>query len=128
MKLSEAILAGCSMYPEKTAVFFFEGERAACVLGAAFAGTFGRPEHVYKREMLNEAHPIMKRAVLHPERPGWVIPLQNVAVELNDLFGWSREEIAAWIALVEREVESMDKLVDDVARELVLSGRVVARP
>lgn len=102
LTLSDAILKGATLRPQGRAAYFSPNEFdivASCALGAAFEAVTGRREHLFDTTIigtLEEHWPSLDQDIVHPishfHRPLW-----DVITDLNDLAGWSREQIAAWL-------------------------------
>ena len=101
MKLSEAMIKGCAKTrPTKRFYFSFNGE-CACALGAAYLGATGsvmeRPDStkvIVSLHFLTGAD--LTQLAEHPVT-GERTDYHAIIAELNDCFGWSREDIAAWL-------------------------------
>jgi len=104
MKLSEAILKGCEMFPQQgNGEFFGPRHDQACVIGAAIAATLGR-EDAQERlvpfsDTAQETYPVLRRLAedFGLDDPCHEMPVGNWIVRAND-DGIPRERIAAILA------------------------------
>ena len=123
MKLSEAMLLGSISTPQT-----FNGIRdsngGTCALGAVLAGSGrltewkrladteyigGSPDWDQFWEEVRIQFPLLSRRVVHPHI-GRPIELIDVITLLNDQFGWTRPQIAEYIASLE-QTEGMVTIV-----------------
>jgi hypothetical protein len=138
MTIAELIRQGCKIYPrqEKRGGFSFSegGEAAACVRAAAHAAyaegidrslTFD--DQGVCEELYDSGHPLnvafssikvpMSKApddLVSKMSSMFPISLLHAITELNDHFGWSREEIASWI-----EHSGLNATVENSNRSMV---------
>jgi len=99
MRLSEAVRLGSMLGPQLIGELV-NGKGGSCVLGAALLATLG-----YERwsaapywDLMISRYPQLLHQVQHPKLGHTHQTLQSIAVELNNNYHWTREQIAAWIA------------------------------
>lgn len=110
MKLSAAIRIG-SMTTKQITHEMTDGGNGRCALGAAMDAC-GKdiPGNTYSPVWLRE-FPILANKVIHPvtgrSRSDFGTPwtVMYVVAILNDLYGWSREQIADWVESIEAGTE-----------------------
>lgn len=107
MTLSEAIRLGALLKPQGHHGYFDGG--ATCALGAA-ADALGRLDDLCIGRFLEcQEWPVLSVRAVHPlsqlRQSVWA-----TITEINDLDGWTREEIADWVESVERESASAESL------------------
>lgn len=130
MKLSEAILLGSMKQPKITGQLY--SDKGTCAIGAAFDCTgkldewkkiieqYGNVRQIpmykseefwkgYYEDILNwEAYfpaPYTEMRLLSRYK------VINIIVLLNDSIGWSRENIAKWVATIEKEIDTFNTAV-----------------
>jgi hypothetical protein len=109
MKLSEAILLGSvsSEQGQGTNSMFRESVKK-CALGAALHAEGTAPSrndddnNPYR--VVRETWPFVTEYILHPIE-GKKRDLLSIIYNLNDCHGWTRPQIAAWVATVEPQEE-----------------------
>ena len=127
MKLSEAILAGTKYRPQTHGSLFkchirdeHSYEYSSCALGAAYEGFCRQDDKDF-----NPAHMIgvgISDGIIHElrerfsildveievDRPGYIASVKRKVIDqiifMNDQFNMSRENIAAWVANKEKEL------------------------
>ena len=99
MKLSDAIRLGAMLKPQGRGCLEMNGH--SCALGAAL-DAIGHLGHQYGGQILREHWPYLETEVCGPLR--LMGRLYRVIVDLNDDHGWTREQIADWVATVEPHV------------------------
>lgn len=107
MKLSEAIRLGAMLKPQ--GVLFALRNGKTCALGAAMDAIGALPQRrwfkwlpVADLEPAKARWPELNRIIRHP-CSGRKWRLRRVIWDLNDIRGWSREQIADWVEQIERE-------------------------
>lgn len=101
MKLSEAIRLGSMLRPQCKGLYFTEG--GSCALGAAYEATYSYPgdETIISYSKFEEAYPILKPSGVTDKPSRLAMSITN----LNDIQGWTREQIADFVEKVERRTE-----------------------
>ncbi len=93
-KLSDAIRLGATFRPQCFSEFFAEG--GSCALGAAKEAVGAI--HPF---CLSERFPALAYNVEHPVTASrFKCDLYHTITNLNDVFGWTRERIADWVASI----------------------------
>ncbi len=96
LKLSEAIRLGAMLAPQGWHALL-DREGRTCALGAALAAS-----GAITIDALRELYPILEELYVGCPVDGYSRqPLSIMIVRLNDIFGWTREAIADWVATVE---------------------------
>lgn len=114
MKLSEAIRLGAMLKPQGRRGFFDGGN--TCALGAA-ADAIGRLNDLLDGRFLESKEwPLLSEMAAHPVTL-WTRSVWDVVTSMNDIFGWTREQIADWVETIEREREAQPNTDAQVARE-----------
>lgn len=108
MKLSEAIRLGAMLRPQGTGVLFAQGR--SCAFGAALEAVgvtvveFA-DAHDFGDKSPGNLWPWLKTTeVCHPET-GRLGRAGDIVVSLNNRHGWTREQIAEWVASQEAVAE-----------------------
>ncbi len=117
MKLSQAILIGCTLRPRKILHYFVSGNDGACALGAAIAAI-----GIDKLTIISNEFPILNKFVAPPSNAFDRAYNETVFIiieKLNDVCGWSREQIAFWVATLEDADEPIR--IKEKAHEAVAS-------
>ncbi len=103
MKLSESMRKGAALRPKvENAVFLYNAGTDTCIgscaLGAAYEGHTGAPlgNESEVLHALCDVWPELNTVVQMPVGTG-TAPIRNVVAQLNDNYGWTREQIAAWV-------------------------------
>lgn len=97
MKLSEAIRRGALLKPQGHGDFFYNGK--TCALGAALDAA-GRL-HDFDVSTIATLWPVEQTKTAHPVTGRLDILGFNIT-SLNDVFGWTREQIADWVETIEQ--------------------------
>jgi hypothetical protein len=105
MKLSEAILLGSMFRPPVRHEFV--APAGSCALGAA-GEALGVPVPRLVPETFVSAWPRVSRTVRCPACDERLLPVVWAIIELNDRHQWTRPQIAAWVAELERGEDAMD--------------------
>lgn len=100
MKISEALTAGIALFPEQVRGIYFSG-KSACALGAIHAGA-GLVVDIRETisDQVEARFPEMSDRVADPSLHNGVHnlwPLIAVINGLNELAGWTREQIRDWL-------------------------------
>ena len=117
MKLSEAVRVGAMLRPQGVGAYFTkryfvspennfgEGEcTRSCALGAAYEATFGQTDVTVdpgQDGAMRKAYPVLNRRI-------GVVDLHLWITNLNDREGWTRTQIADYVAIIEDYAEQMD--------------------
>ncbi len=112
LKLSEAIRLGAMLAPQGWRALV-DSEGRTCALGAALAAS-----GAITIDALRELFPILEALYVGCPVDGYSKlrqPLSIVIVRLNDIFGWTRETIADWVATVEPPEPEIEEVKVDVA-------------
>lgn len=107
MLLSGAIRTGSQIRPQAFGAYFRRenGALASCANGAAFEAVSGAPENdgakIYKT--LSNTFPVWDSLSVYPPCGQHVRQLLRDAImHMNDEHNWTREQIADWVAEVEK--------------------------
>jgi hypothetical protein len=104
-KLSQAIREGAKLRPQTTLAYFYrcdDGELGSCALGAAAEalglnlsseGIGMQTDSILSKRFGG----LLDKPTQHPLFPHVVLRLEKVITDLNDVQGWSREQIADWL-------------------------------
>lgn len=111
MKLSAAIRIG-SMTTKQIKLFFSDGGNGRCALGAAMDACNMRiaPPGVWQAENMmrvRERFPILAKETLNPVTHK-VEEIRSIIWKLNDVSGWTREEISNWVERIENQLEQKE--------------------
>lgn len=111
LKLSEAIRLGAMLTPQGFGNDALSGE-ARCALGAAAAAA--GMQCIFTLHLLVERWPFLHTEVAYPTsthrrirlettRAGDLLLLRSAIWRLNDVSGWTREQIADWVETIEAQ-------------------------
>ena len=100
LSLSDAMLEGIRIAPIqlKGEFFSFNGQWAACALGAILLASSTNTSGFYI-DTLTRLHPVLRRIFKNPHT-GTNEPLLTIIINLNDVWDWSREDIAKWLKTI----------------------------
>jgi hypothetical protein len=124
MTLSEAIRLGAMLKPKGSNSLFRAGH--TCALGAALdacgALWSGREEVESDMDEVTRRWPICGTRVAWPVADD--LPcfgqeaVGSIVTELNDTWGWTREQIADWVATIEAQIEQATEQPQPVSVEV----------
>ena len=117
MRLSEAILKGCKLYPHHSRYVIYDNANGTSTVGAAYAGLVdGRVEFVHNCQTDHQYRdfPVLGYWVWDPISHGdnLVESVIWIYETPNSRFLWSRERIAKWVARHERKWLKQGKPID----------------
>ena len=125
MKLSEAIRLGAMLRPQTR--FHLKDQVGTCAMGAALEAVGSGMEG----GSFNRLWPWAKTTAVEipcnfiPQ--GYPYTVERVIADLNDLYGWTRERIADWVATVEpKEDAESTTCKDQPGAEAATEGPDVA--
>ena len=124
MKLSEAILLGSIGSAQGFGnMSMFAESKTKCALGAALVAAGQVPSYqgnVISKEdhemnpysRIRRTWPWVQDKVKHPVKGAYgnVLPALTAIYTLNDSYGWTRPQIAEWVASIEPQEESAEGL------------------
>lgn len=108
MKLSEAIRLGAMLSPGGHGHLYLFGK--TCALGAALEARgellkkISAETSTRNYDRLDELWPVLTSDAAHPGTGG-IDTLRSVIWSLNDVFGWTREQIADYVETIEAQHE-----------------------
>lgn len=105
LKLSDAIRLGAMLKPQIQDNFWRDG--GTCALGAALdaCGELKGDSDLELHLRVRALWPLVSVRVESPTDSGVVRPLLYQIADLNDVDGWTREQIADWVESIERQQE-----------------------
>lgn len=111
MKLSEAILLG-SVGTEQACGSLMTRDGKTCALGAALVATGYQFSGKDRDDLLGymtveQQWPWARNPVEHPVRHTFGQDAIDIIWSLNDNYGWTRPQIAAWVASIEPQDEQV---------------------
>jgi hypothetical protein len=112
MRLSDAILKGCELYPKHSPFAHYDKFNGASALGAAYAAVSPSQNPTdFTKDLGCEKFPVLRYETrcLVGHRKVW---LWDAMDNLEIALGWSRERIAHWIRDREEKWEKEGRVVD----------------
>jgi hypothetical protein len=119
MKLSDAIRLGAMLKPQGFGCWTAAANApASCALGAAYdaLGMFG--EGVRLWEVLAKRYPVLRAMNLMACPACGATEIGSMVPHVNDSHGWTREQIADWVATIEAQQEQPTEQPQPVSVEV----------